>query len=134
MATSEVFQGKAGSEEGKAAFVSKKEGFPWKASLERFRERQGGLSEEKRRYQRRLTEERRAVRAALATPVTVPEIGGHTALAAPATVPEIAKRAGLPAATALWHVTAMRKYGQVREVDLDGDYPRYALVEEPEKT
>jgi hypothetical protein len=89
-----------------------------KAARQRFRERIG-VSEEKRRYQRQWAQERKAVRAALA---------------APATVPEIAAASGLPAHTVLWHVTAMRKYGQAREVDQDGDYPRYALIEEPEAT
>ncbi len=87
-----------------------------KAALQRFRERIG-VSEERRQYQRQHAQERKAVRAALA---------------APATVPEIAQAAGLPTRTVLWHVTAMRKYGQVREVDQDGDYPRYALIEESE--
>ncbi len=87
-----------------------------KAALQRFRARIG-VSDEKRHYQRQLVQERKAVRAALA---------------APATVPEIAQAAGLPTRTVLWHMTAMRKYGQAREVDQDGDYPRYALVDESE--
>jgi len=28
----------------------------------------------------------------------------------------------------LWHVTGMRKYGQVTEAGEDGDYPLYAPV------
>ncbi len=50
----------------------------------------------------------------------------------PATVPEIAAAVGLPKDRALWLVTAMKKYGEVREEDQDGDYIRYALTEETE--
>ena len=88
-----------------------------KAALQRFRERRGGLSEERREQQRRLLQERKAIR---------------TALAAPATVPELAQATGLLPRTVLWHVTAMRKYGQVQEADQEGDYPRYALIVETE--
>lgn len=47
----------------------------------------------------------------------------------PATVPELAAATGLPARTVLWQVTAMKKYGEAREVEVDGDYPRYGLAE-----
>ncbi|MBN1310304.1 MAG: hypothetical protein JXB30_02715 [Anaerolineae bacterium] len=46
------------------------------------------------------------------------------------TVPEIAGASGLPAHEVLWHVTAMKKYDLVTETGRDGDYYRYALVEE----
>ncbi len=49
---------------------------------------------------------------------------------APATVPELARQTGLPAHRALWHVTAMRKYGAARESGPDGDYVKYELVEQ----
>lgn len=49
----------------------------------------------------------------------------------PATVPRIATATDLPTDRALWFVTAMKKYGEIREEDQDGDYVRYALTEEP---
>jgi len=48
---------------------------------------------------------------------------------APRTVPEIAAETGLPANEVLWHVIAMKKYGQVTETGLDGYYYRYTLAE-----
>jgi predicted Rossmann fold nucleotide-binding protein DprA/Smf involved in DNA uptake len=48
---------------------------------------------------------------------------------APRTVPEIAAETGLPANEVLWHVIAMKKYGQVAETGLDGYYYRYTLAE-----
>lgn len=47
----------------------------------------------------------------------------------PRTVPEIAAETGLPANEVLWHVIAMKKYGQVAETGLDGFYYRYTLAE-----
>jgi predicted Rossmann fold nucleotide-binding protein DprA/Smf involved in DNA uptake len=49
--------------------------------------------------------------------------------AEPRTVPEIATETGLPANEVLWHVIAMKKYGQVAETGLDGYYYRYTLAE-----
>ena len=46
----------------------------------------------------------------------------------PATVPRIAAATDLPEERALWFVTAMKKYGEIREEDQDGDYVRYALT------
>ena len=49
--------------------------------------------------------------------------------AAPRTVPEMAAETSLPANEVLWHVIAMKKYGQVAETGLDGYYYRYTLAE-----
>ena len=46
------------------------------------------------------------------------------------TVPELAGATGLPARQVLWLVAGLRKYGEVAEAGLDGDYPRYRLTEE----
>ena len=46
----------------------------------------------------------------------------------PAAVPELAQATRLPAQQVLWQVTAMKKYGLLREKELDGDYPRYELI------
>ena len=46
----------------------------------------------------------------------------------PLTVPEIAEKTGIPAREVLWLMTSLRKYGEVNEAGIDGDYPRYELV------
>jgi predicted transcriptional regulator len=51
----------------------------------------------------------------------------------PSTVPELAHQVKLPADQVLWHVTAMRKYGVVREAGPEGDYVKYEFVEENTK-
>ena len=43
----------------------------------------------------------------------------------PKTISEIAAAAELPPHDVLWHVTAMKKYGQVVEDGLDDDYEYY---------
>lgn len=48
--------------------------------------------------------------------------------AGPATVPELVATTGLPSNTVLWQITAMKKYGILREKEIDGDYPRYELI------
>jgi predicted transcriptional regulator len=47
---------------------------------------------------------------------------------APKTVPEIAEATGLPANVVLWHVTAMKKYDLMVEVDMCGEYYLYQVV------
>ena len=59
--------------------------------------------------------DRRKVRAALAR--------------GPATVPELAAACGVPSRTVLWHVAAMRKYGELVEDEQAGDYFRYRLAD-----
>ena len=49
---------------------------------------------------------------------------------APKTVPEIAETTGIPAEVVLWHVTAMKKYGVVTEVDVCGSYYTYQRVKD----
>ena len=46
------------------------------------------------------------------------------------TVPAIAAASGQSADQVLWHLTAMKKYDLVAEIGKDGDYYRYALVQE----
>jgi predicted ArsR family transcriptional regulator len=52
--------------------------------------------------------------------------------AGPQTVPQLADATGLPAHQVLWHVTALKKYGQVEEVGIDEDevYYLYRLSKE----
>jgi len=51
----------------------------------------------------------------------------------PQTVPEIAEATGLPSHEVLWHVMAMKKYGDVVEGEESGDYYQYALKQKQEK-
>jgi predicted transcriptional regulator len=46
------------------------------------------------------------------------------------TVPEIALQSGLPSRDVLWHVTALRKYGQVVETGMCGEYYLYQMTQE----
>jgi predicted Rossmann fold nucleotide-binding protein DprA/Smf involved in DNA uptake len=48
----------------------------------------------------------------------------------PATVPTVAASTGLATSEVLWHVAAMRKYGELVEDQKDGDYFTYRLVGE----
>jgi hypothetical protein len=48
----------------------------------------------------------------------------------PKTVPQIADISELPSELVLWHVTAMRKYEEVVETGMDGDYYLYQLASE----
>jgi hypothetical protein len=47
----------------------------------------------------------------------------------PATVPALAGACGLTPREVLWHVAAMRKYGELTEDAQDGDYFTYRLVQ-----
>jgi len=51
----------------------------------------------------------------------------------PQTVPEIAATTGLPSHEVLWHLMAMKKYGDVVEGEESGDYYQYALKQKQEK-
>lgn len=46
----------------------------------------------------------------------------------PLTVPEIARATGLPTARVMRHIASLRKYGNLRETFLRGDYYAYRLV------
>ena len=45
------------------------------------------------------------------------------------TVPQIAELTGLPAHEVLWHVAAMKKYDQISETGICGEYYLYQRVE-----
>jgi predicted transcriptional regulator len=47
----------------------------------------------------------------------------------PKTVPEIAEATGIPSSTVLWYVSALKKYGEVKETEKDGGYFRYCSSE-----
>jgi hypothetical protein len=46
----------------------------------------------------------------------------------PATVPALASATGLPTSEVLWHLAAMRKYGELVEDQKAGDYFTYRLT------
>jgi hypothetical protein len=79
------------------------------------REKRGGVSKELQARVKEQNRIRKAIRAALAS--------------GPRTMPEIAAAAESPAPTVLWHLMAMRRYGDVVEVGERGDYPLYAVKE-----
>jgi hypothetical protein len=85
-----------------------------KATLKKLRDERGAAVDEITRRNKERQAARKKVRAALA--------------AGPATVPTIAAASGLPTHDVLWHVAAMRKYGDLVETGTDGDYCTYALA------
>ena len=87
-----------------------------KQALKLFRERHGGVSDFLKKYATDFRRERKQLTEALQV--------------APATVPELSRQTGLSPDQVLWHVAGMRKYGLAREVGPDGDYVKYALVEQ----
>jgi len=87
----------------------------WRKDLKVFRERMGGLSEEKKKRAKDQRDTLKAIQEALK--------GG------PRTIPEIAEATGIPSPKVLWHVMAMKKYGKVTEAGPAGDYFRYQWKE-----
>ena len=85
-----------------------------KQALAKLRAVAGGVGKEKQKAQKHLIATRKAIQKLLE--------------AHPATVPQIAVALDMPSHEVLWHVTGMRKYGQVTEAGEDGDYPLYAPV------
>ncbi len=85
-----------------------------KQALATMRERMGGISEQKKQHAKQLKAARKAIVQMLTEK--------------PATVPEVAAALNIPSDEALWHLTGMRKYGQVVEAGEAGEYFLYALV------
>ncbi len=79
------------------------------------REKRGGVNKELQAQVKEQNRIRKAIRAALAS--------------GPRTVPEIATAAEVPSPLVLWHLMAMRRYGEIAEVGERGDYPLYAVKE-----
>ncbi len=77
------------------------------------RERHGGMSDELKEYVKDQNAARKAIRNALKT-------GAKT-------VPQIADESGLASKDVMWHVMAMRRYGEVLEAGRSGDYYAYEL-------
>jgi predicted transcriptional regulator len=100
--------------------ASEKETAKAKSAIQILRERRGGVPKALVERNRERTAVRRKLIQALQS--------------GPKTVPELARDTGLPRHLVFWHLTAMRKYGTVREADECDQYFSYALVQEPSLT
>ncbi len=81
--------------------------------LEVLRTRHGGMSKALRDYFTERQRVKKAVKAALAD--------------GPRSIPEIARACEIEPPRAMWHVMAMRRYGEVVEAGERDDYVLYAL-------
>jgi len=84
-----------------------------RSALQALRESRGGVSAEMKAWLKDQQDVRKRLRSALA--------GG------PRTVPDMATAAGLEPSVALWHLMAMRRYGEVAEAGERDRYVLYAL-------
>jgi hypothetical protein len=84
-----------------------------KRPLEILRERRGGMSKELKEYFNAQQRVKKAIRAALA--------------AGPKTVPQIAGESGTRPADILWHLMAMRRYGEIVDGPEQDGYVLYRL-------
>ena len=94
--------------------ASKEQREALKATLKRLRDERGAAVDAAVARNKLRQAARKQVRAALA--------------AGPSSVPALAAATGLPSRDVLWHVATMRKYGDLVEVGMEGDYCTYALV------
>ena len=81
--------------------------------LEVLRTRHGGMTKELREYFTERQRVKKAIRTALAD--------------GPRSVPELASACQIPSPRAMWHVMAMRRYGEVLEVGERDDFVLYGL-------
>jgi hypothetical protein len=86
---------------------------PAKSALSALRQSRGGVSAEMRAWLKDQQEVRKKLRASLA--------------AGARTVPELASESGLAPGRVLWHLMAMRRYGEVAEAGERDRYVLYAL-------
>ena len=84
-----------------------------KRPIEILRERQGGISKELKESFNNQQRIRKALKAALQS--------------GPKTVPQIAGESGVVAAEVLWHLMAMRRYGEVTDGPEQDGYVLYRL-------
>jgi predicted Rossmann fold nucleotide-binding protein DprA/Smf involved in DNA uptake len=85
----------------------------WREDLKVFRERMGGVTQERKDWQKEQRDYAKAITSALSQ--------------GPSTIPEIARASHLPSEKIMWHLMALRKYGKVAEAGRDGDYFKYVL-------
>ena len=84
-----------------------------KRAIEVLRERHGGMSKELKEYFNDQQKIYKALRAALKN--------------GPRTVPQLAKECSLPSPIVMWHLMALRRYGQVLDGPEENGYLRYTL-------
>jgi len=84
-----------------------------RSSIQIFRERLGEALKEAQRRHREADKVRKLIVQALRSKA--------------ATVPELSKETGLAAHEVFWHLMAMKKYGEVVEMEERGSYFAYAL-------
>jgi DNA-binding transcriptional ArsR family regulator len=84
-----------------------------KRAIEVLRERHGGMSKELKEYFNEQQKVYKALRAALKN--------------GPRTVPQLAKECSLPPPTVMWHLMALRRYGQVLDGPEENGYLLYTL-------
>ncbi len=85
-----------------------------KRAIELLRDRRGGMSAELKAYVSNQQKVYKALRAALK--------------AGPRTVPELAAECRIPAPEVMWHLMAMRRYGEVLDGPEENGYLRYTLA------
>lgn len=85
-----------------------------KRSIEILRERHGGISSELKAYVANQQKIYKALRAALK--------------AGPRTVPQLAAECNIPAPDVMWHLMAMRRYGEVLDGPEENGYLLYKLA------
>ncbi len=85
-----------------------------KRAIEVLRERRGGMSNELKTYVSNQQKVYKALRAALK--------------AGPRTVPQLAAECSIPAPEVMWHLMAMRRYGEVLDGPEENGYLLYTLA------
>jgi len=85
-----------------------------KRPIEVLRDRHGGISKELKAYVSEQQKVYKALRAALKN--------------GPRTVPQLAKECNLPSPTVMWHLMAMRRYGEVLDGPEQNGYLLYSLA------
>ena len=83
------------------------------AALAALRESRGGVSPEMKAWLKDQQDVRKRLRAALAP--------------GPRTVPDLARECGLEAGRVLWHLMAMRRYGEIADAGERDRFLLYAL-------
>jgi hypothetical protein len=85
-----------------------------KRPIEILRERHGGMSKELKEYFNDQQKVYKALRAALK--------------AGPRTVPQLARECNIPSPVVMWHLMALRRYGQVLDGPEENGYLLYTLA------
>ncbi len=85
-----------------------------KRAIEVLRERRGGMSNELKAYVSNQQKVYKALRTALK--------------AGPRTVPQLAVECGIPSPEVMWHLMALRRYGEVLDGPEENGYLLYTLA------